>query len=137
MNSKPEFVVSVKEAEKMAIKKRIKFENKEFERFTTNHAGAGYIYLIHCETTNYYKIGVSKINLSTRLSNLQSGCPFTLTPIHCEHIKNTYKTEKMLHSRYANKRISGEWFEFGEKEVRAVVSEIQNAATDQYELKLR
>jgi hypothetical protein len=71
----------------------------------------GYVYLIHCVGTSFYKIGISKIDYYARLSTMQSGCPYKLEFVDTMHSTQYQKLEKTLHAKFINKRIRGEWFD--------------------------
>ncbi len=65
------------------------------------------VYFIQCET-GPVKIGFAK-DISKRLSTLQSGNPNKLKIVKTiENCKKT--TEKELHNKYSEYRLSGEWF---------------------------
>ena len=71
----------------------------------------GYVYLIHCVGTSFYKIGISKIDYYSRLSTMQSGCPYKLELVNTMHSTQYQNLEKTLHAKFKNKRIRGEWFD--------------------------
>lgn len=93
--------------------------------------GNGYVYLIHCKGTNYYKIGVSKLPTQNRLSNLQSGCPFELEMLHIQHCWNYYVIEKQIHKILKEKNIRGEWFEIEPKDLTKIILLIDSAKSEQ------
>jgi len=67
------------------------------------------IYLITTEDKSICKIGFSK-NPEKRLKEIQTGCPQKL---HIEEItEGTFKTEKLLHSKFKQLRVQGEWFTY-------------------------
>jgi len=77
----------------------------------------GYVYLICDPTTEHYKIGVTKGSIEKRILELQTGNSTEL------HITNYYKTkypfrmEKMLHSRFNQYRVHGEWFDLPDSDI--------------------
>ena len=73
--------------------------------------GNGYVYLVHCKETTFYKIGISKNNYGARLSQIQSSCPFEVEMIYVNHSDNYQKLEKNLHNMFKDKWVRGEWFD--------------------------
>ena len=77
----------------------------------------GFVYLICDPATEHYKIGVTKGEVDNRMLELQTGNSTEL------HIVNKYQTpypfrmEKMLHVKYAQYRVHGEWFELPENDI--------------------
>lgn len=69
------------------------------------------IYLIACEKTNTCKIGYTN-NPDKRLSALQTGNPYSLELMAV--IEGTSSDESMLHSKFMNYRLNGEWFNYCE-----------------------
>jgi hypothetical protein len=91
----------------------------------------GYIYLVHCENTNYYKIGISNSQYKNRLSTLQSGCPIKLHMIHVAHSLDYKNIEKKLHSKYRNNAHFGEWFIFEKNEIKNVIKSMNEMVKKQ------
>lgn len=81
----------------------------------------GYLYLIKCENSDYYKLGISSICYKIRLSNLQSGCPYKLHMIHVVHSIDYKNIEKEIHLKFNKYRHFGEWFIFTNIEVEKVI----------------
>lgn len=82
-----------------------------------------HVYLIHAQTTNRYKIGITSRAIEYRLKELngeQSAYPLELIT----SIRHTnYKAvEKHLHDRYKAYRVHGEWFEFAPEQLAEVQS---------------
>lgn len=74
----------------------------------------GYIYLILCKGTNYYKVGYTKSKPYSRLGELQVGCPYELIlKIYFEK-ENPIKVESAFHKRFKDYLIRGEWFNLDE-----------------------
>lgn len=71
---------------------------------------AGWVYLIHAENTNRYKIGRT-INVPQRHRVLHSQSPYPLKVIHCFHTLDAITDEAKLHEKFASGRVYGEWFE--------------------------
>lgn len=75
-----------------------------------------FIYLIHAEGTNLYKIGISN-NPEKRLKSLQTANPYSLKLIFSIKVKNAFDVEKILHRTFSycklnenSEEIIGEWF---------------------------
>lgn len=87
-----------------------------FTNDTKNYLG---VYLI--TDGEFVKIGVAG-NVNTRMHDLQIGNPKKLCIILYEKIKNAYKIEKLLHEKYKDKRMVGEWFDILDevKEIKSI-----------------
>ena len=70
---------------------------------------AGWVYLIQLGDTDHYKIGMTT-NLDSRLKQLQSKCPIPLKIIFRWYGHDYRFFELAFHSRFAKKRVKGEWF---------------------------
>lgn len=72
-----------------------------------------FVYLIRAgDSKGPIKIGKA-IDVDKRISELQTGCPFTLsliTKIPCDSEKEAFFLEKWLHDRFRRQWIRGEWF---------------------------
>jgi hypothetical protein len=66
-----------------------------------------YLYLIKCN--EFYKIG-STNNVSARVDQLQTGNPYPLIVDSYYKFDYADSVERCLHSKFKNKRVSGEWF---------------------------
>ena len=73
-------------------------------------------YLVKCSRTGIYKIGHS-LNPRKRLSGLKVGNPFV------ELIGTSKIAEKILHEKYVDYRIAGEWFDFPDDVETTVINE--------------
>ena len=74
------------------------------------------VYLI--QSLNYYKIGMTS-NLPRRLSSFKTANPNIQLIAKSKWMNRTAAIwlESSLHTKYAHKRIAGEWFELGSKDV--------------------
>src|SRR5262249_23019882 len=79
-----------------------------------------YIYIIGAPEIRPVKIGRS-IDPSRRISRLQTGSPFPLKVLW-QHAGDVV-LEIALHRELGSYRVHGEWFDFGERDAVAVVSE--------------
>lgn len=70
------------------------------------------IYLITCNKTKSCKIGFSN-NPQNRLIQLQTGNPFPLELTSV--IEGTIKDEQLLHKKFKNFKLAGEWFDYNEE----------------------
>ena len=94
----------------------------------------GYVYLVHCKGTTYYKIGISKLNYHLRLSGIQSGCPFELEMIYVIHSNDHRNLEKELHDKFKDKRVRGEWFDLDEASLNTVMKYLQDTHQPQMQI---
>jgi hypothetical protein len=93
--------------------------------YTQDKAINGYVYLVQCVGTNLYKIGRSKVDYYARLSSLQTGCPYELAMIHAVHCNQYGKLEKVMHKKFEDNCVRGEWFELSESERKIAISMMQ------------
>ena len=89
---------------------------------------AGYIYLVGSSKFKWYKIGKSS-NATIRVSQLGVLMPFTVEVIAVSKCEAYNQAERMLHEKYAEQRLNGEWFHFNGKTFLDVVSDIQLLGT--------
>lgn len=68
-----------------------------------------YIYLI--QSGEYYKIGIAN-DPKSRLAQLQTGNPIKLQLVFCYGFEDASAVERVLHQKYTDLRINGEWFGF-------------------------
>lgn len=71
----------------------------------------GYIYLIRCEGTTYYKIGITRANAENRVKALQTGCPFNLQLVMMFRTNTPEETEAWAQTVLEGRRVNGEWFD--------------------------
>lgn len=83
-------------------------DDQTLKRYRTNQ---GYIYLVHAQSTNRYKIGRS-VNPIARLEQLKGQSPYPLQIVECFWTPDAIADEKYLHESLASIRVHGEWFEF-------------------------
>lgn len=76
--------------------------------------GGKSLYLMKCESTGYYKIGISK-NPKVRESTLQPERP-TIKLVG--EWKGLSGLERTLHAQYSDQRVRGEWFDLTKAQVR-------------------
>lgn len=71
----------------------------------------GYVYLIHCDGSTYYKIGITYNSPVQRMKELQTGCPYKLTMVMAFAVVNPEAEEYRLHEQFIERRTTGEWFD--------------------------
>ena len=81
---------------------------------------SGFVYLIRAQTGEY-KIGYS-VNVFNRLRTFSTAVPFEPELIHHFNTDDMDLSEKLLHEKFAVKRVKGEWFLLADSEVEWVKS---------------
>lgn len=78
----------------------------------------GNVYLLKIISDDkYYKIGITKNNVISRVKQLQTGNSETIE-IESEYRTDNYlKVEKMLHNKFDTRNIRGEWFQLKQEHV--------------------
>jgi len=94
----------------------------------------GYVYLIHCKETTFYKIGISKNYYGARLQVLQTGCPFELEMIYVIHSNDHCNLEKELHDKFEDKRVRGEWFDLDEASLDTAIKYLEDTHQPQMQI---
>lgn len=77
----------------------------------------GYVYLICDPLNDHYKIGVTKGSVDKRMLKLQTG---NSTELHIACLFETeypFRMEKMLHLKYSQYRVHGEWFKLPDYDI--------------------
>ena len=85
----------------------------------------GYVYLAAADNGTY-KIGLSKEPLR-RIEKLGVTLPYALEVAHLFPTDDMYTSENILHERFSDKRLDGEWFELDADDVELIKS-IENGA---------
>ena len=73
----------------------------------------GYVYLIHAEGSDFFKIGKS-INPDKRLLQIAPKMPFGTRFVKIWRTNFMSMAETMLHEKYKSQRANGEWFQLSE-----------------------
>ena len=91
----------------------------------------GFVYLIGEENEeNKYKIGSTKCSdVNKRLKQLQTGNSNQLFIKEYYETSKPFKLETMLHNRYKDNNVIGEWFELTENEVKEFKKECEKCQT--------
>lgn len=77
--------------------------------------GSGKIYFVR-GSKGAVKIGYTSGRVESRLKSLQTGSPDKLELLGV--VDGGRELEKLLHKRYAEKRLEGEWFKLGERDIK-------------------
>jgi hypothetical protein len=77
--------------------------------------------VLFCEDNGLYKIGKSKSNVS-RHWEINKQSPSEISFIHSFSSSNADKEEMILHKRFSQKRVRGEWFRLDERDVKEILS---------------
>lgn len=76
----------------------------------------GYVYLLRCADTPYYKIGRTKQkDPEVRIRAIQGICPMEIVKLKVEKTGNTSSLEKYLHRRFKDNHHRYEWYTFKSK----------------------
>ncbi|WP_394224489.1 GIY-YIG nuclease family protein [Alteromonas gracilis] len=101
--------------------------NASIEKFVKANDIPRNLYVIRCDGTNYYKIGIAN-DVVSRLRNHQTGCPFKLKEIfHVESDLGDYQAreivylEKFLHRCFKKQKVRGEWFELTHEDLSDII----------------
>ena len=87
----------------------------------------GFIYLIHAQGTDRYKIGLTTRSVQARLAELNSSqSPYPLEVIDWFETPNVTEDEKYFHNKYSAYRVHGEWFSFDSKTLKQVRKEYRD-----------
>jgi hypothetical protein len=104
--------------------------NNHVFRLFENELPTGLVYLIRQRNTNYFKIGwtenkkgfTEKQSVENRISSLQTGNPNPLDIVGFFRASST-KTEKTVHSIFALKRQTGEWFLLNDSDCQNILDD--------------
>lgn len=88
----------------------------------------GFVYLIGEENEeNKYKIGSTKCkDINKRLKQLQTGNSNKLILTNYFETSRPFKLEVMLHNKYKDKNVIGEWFELNDNDISTFKKECEN-----------
>ena len=70
----------------------------------------GHVYVLQCGNMPYYKVGVTQSSIASRVSGLQTGCPFKLRLIEAFFSYNATDLEYTIQTAFKENRVIGEWF---------------------------
>ncbi len=83
----------------------------------------GFVYLISDDEWGFFKIGLSKNDPQFRLKNLNTGNSSKLSIVNYFKTANFKKIERLLHMKYADRRVNGEWFKLTDDDILSFESE--------------
>jgi predicted XRE-type DNA-binding protein len=96
----------------------------------------GFVYVIQCEGTHYYKIG-SSFNPNERLKNMQTGIPFDLKLIFSVEKEFANAVELMAHLEFGDHRVRAEWFTFSQPAIDKVINYLNKAKAEKHNCLMR
>lgn len=82
----------------------------------SNGAQAGHVYLI--KSDNFYKVGFS-VHAGARERQLAIQLPEKVSTVHVIATDDPPGIEAYWHSRFAEKRVNGEWFKLSREDIAA------------------
>ena len=81
---------------------------------------SGYIYFVHADGTNRYKIGLT-VDLDRRMKQLNGKqAPFENKLLWSIKVSDMRSAERDLHDTFSSRRVNGEWFTFNANELDEV-----------------
>ena len=85
---------------------------------------SSYVYILHAVGSDRYKIGYSKnpFNRAEEINGSQS--PFPCIVIACVLVENAAFTEEVMHIKYQEFRVHGEWFRLSNELARSAIFEL-------------
>lgn len=83
-----------------------------------------YVYILHNQVTNLYKIGISD-NVRRRIMQLTGACGVELQQVFAIKTESANEIEATLHNIFAPYRQEGEWFAIPKDEIDSIASEMQ------------
>lgn len=86
-----------------------KYEVVRSESGGEREASPGTVYLL--KSGKYYKIGLTRQRIESRVKQLQRGVPYTIEIVRTHIVNDPEATEGHLHARLADRRKAGEWFD--------------------------
>jgi hypothetical protein len=78
----------------------------------------GFVYIAFCKTTFYYKIGMTRKSVESRMKQLKTANP-SIELSYCFAVKDI-SVEKKLHNIFKHKNISNEWFDLDDKDINKI-----------------
>jgi hypothetical protein len=109
--------LNLKESNNVIREENIKFYKDICYPKKEKNTKSGIIYILKCNRTNLYKIGLTTGNIYSRVKSLKTANPSINLFKYYEKVIDLYKKEKELHDLFNKKRISGEWFNLDEKDL--------------------
>lgn len=102
------------------LRSQIKKDKRYIEGGTSGKVG---VYVVHETGGHYYKIGCTRSIKTNRLSGVQTGNPRELKlRLFIPTIPNkAIALEKLLHKKFAENRVRGEWFVLTKKQLDKII----------------
>jgi len=91
----------------------------------------GYIYLVNAVGTNKFKIGKTRVPVSHRIDELQTGCPIRLRYVYHAYVAHMSRIERELHYQFSCFRSIGEWFALSHANVKECITLMRLVQVDQ------
>jgi hypothetical protein len=123
-----------KEAASRAKAKEVKAAARAAVLSDRMKESVAHVYIVYCEHAGdrWYKIGISG-DFEARLPAIQTGCPLPISVLLVGEVTGARNVERLLHARFAEFRVSGEWFALPDDKVaeamRSLSDEIAERAT--------
>jgi len=76
----------------------------------------GYLYILQNKQFDLIKIGVSA-NPKRRIRDIKANLPFDTDCVFLNYYKDVYYLEELIHQRFKNNQIKGEWFQVYNEDV--------------------
>lgn len=87
---------------------------------------SGWIYIIKDETNNEIKIGVTQSNNPNNRLSLYTVHKMNIELIYIQNIEDCFDIEEIIHDKYNEKRVKGDWFNLSDLDVLNVIKIINN-----------
>ncbi len=75
------------------------------------------LYVLQAKGTDMYKIGVTRVDVDYRVSQLKVASPFPLDVVCAHTVKEVFELEKFFHRYFHPKHLRGEWFRLNEEDL--------------------
>lgn len=104
-------------------KENLKIDEEQIKGFNSlktrepKNTKKGIIYIMKCERTSLYKIGLTTGDINLRLKSLKTANPSIILFKHYAEVMDLYEKERDLHNLFSKKRVDGEWFELNESDL--------------------
>ena len=118
----PDDLRRIVESQKRKLEaKELRTKKKELkQKFEQQKRTSGFVYILRSEN-GYYKIGKA-MNVKSRLIAWQRTFPVKIDLLFSFACNDRNKVEKILHRKYAKKRIEIEWYALDENDLRYLSS---------------
>jgi hypothetical protein len=113
------------ERRKMQWRKARAARQKRLEAAVHSQDKSGYVYLIQGVNTPHFKIGKAR-QIKPRMDTFSVKLPMVIELICAIKTDNRHSLEIRLHSRFASKRVQGEWFALDTEDIAYIQSLAQD-----------